>query len=240
MRTAFRPRIRRDSAAHKSEGAFYLWRADELDALLGPDAELVKGRFGVEPNGNAPSDPQQEFVGKNLLYVAQSVEDLAQRFNRDVEDVGGALTRARIRMFEVQLGRPRPHLDDKVLTAWNGLMIAAFARAARVVLRFDISAGPSPYLAAAQRAAGFIPRSALAIGFERRCSGDSGTATPKSRATRKITRTSSSDFSSCFKRTAILHGSSGRSSSSAGRMRYSATKSRVAGSAPPAGTGASC
>ncbi len=150
------PEDSKDSAAHKSEGAFYLWRADELDTLLGPDAELLKGRFGVEPNGNAPSDPQQEFVGKNLLYVAQSVEDLAQRFNRDVEDVGGALTRARIRMFEVQLGRPRPHLDDKVLTAWNGLMIAAFARAARVVPAFDNSAGASPYLAAAQRAAGFI------------------------------------------------------------------------------------
>ena len=174
------PEDSKDSAAHKSEGAFYLWRADELDTLLGPDAELVKGRFGVEPNGNAPSDPQQEFVGKNLLYVAQSVEDLAQRFNRDVEDVVGALNRARIRMFEVQLGRPRPHLDDKVLTAWNGLMIAAFARAARVVPALDNSAGPSPYLG---QPSGPPDSSAISFGnrLQRRCSGDSGTAAPKSR-----------------------------------------------------------
>ena len=55
---------------HKTEGAFYLWRADELDALLGDDASIVELRFGIEPDGNAPSDPQQEFTGKNLLYVA--------------------------------------------------------------------------------------------------------------------------------------------------------------------------
>src|SRR5581483_9132410 len=63
------PEAAADPAAHKKEGAFYLWRADELDALLGDDAPVVKLRFGVEEGGNAPQDPQQEFVGKNLLYV---------------------------------------------------------------------------------------------------------------------------------------------------------------------------
>ena len=65
------------ASAHKTEGAFYLWRADEVDALLGDDAPIVKRRFGIEPDGNAPSDPQQEFTGKNLLYVARSVDELA-------------------------------------------------------------------------------------------------------------------------------------------------------------------
>ena len=65
-------------AAHKKEGAFYLWRADELDALLGDDARIVKLRFGIEPDGNAPHDPQQEFTGKNLLYVARSIDDIAK------------------------------------------------------------------------------------------------------------------------------------------------------------------
>jgi len=50
------------SGAHKTEGAFYLWRRDELDPLLGADAAIVASRFGIEPNGNAPSDPQQEFT----------------------------------------------------------------------------------------------------------------------------------------------------------------------------------
>src|SRR5262249_34303512 len=49
------------AGGEKKEGAFYLWRADEIDTLLGADAEVVKLRFGIEPNGNAPHDPQQEF-----------------------------------------------------------------------------------------------------------------------------------------------------------------------------------
>jgi uncharacterized protein YyaL (SSP411 family) len=139
-----------DPAAHASEGAFYLWTAEEVGKLLGPDAATVKRRFGIEPNGNAPIDPQQEFVGKNLLYVARSTPDIARETGRSEEEVEETLARARLRMFEARAKRPRPHLDDKVLTAWNGLMIAGFARAARVVT------DGAPYLAAAKRAATFI------------------------------------------------------------------------------------
>jgi uncharacterized protein len=139
-----------DPAAHPSEGAFYLWTAKEVDTLLGPDAAAFTRRFGIEPNGNAPIDPQQEFVGKNLLYVATSIEAVARETGRTEEDVEAAIARARLRLFDARLKRPRPHLDDKVLTAWNGLMIAAFARTGRVV-----PAG-APYLEAAKRAATFI------------------------------------------------------------------------------------
>jgi uncharacterized protein YyaL (SSP411 family) len=144
-----------DEAPHKSEGAFYLWRADEVDALLGGDASLVKLRFGIEPDGNAPQDPQQEFTGKNLLYVAKSIEEIAAAVDRSAEDVEAAIKAARVRLFEAQLGRPRPHLDDKVLTAWNGLMIGALARMARAVAG-TIGHDAAPYLLAAQRAAAFI------------------------------------------------------------------------------------
>src|SRR4029450_10026888 len=68
-----------DPAAHKKEGAFYLWRVAEIDELLGDGAAAVKLRFGMEPDGNAPQDPHQEFTGKNLLYVARSIEDVATR-----------------------------------------------------------------------------------------------------------------------------------------------------------------
>ncbi len=122
-----------DPRAHKSEGAFYLWRAADIDALLGDEAVVVKGRFGIEPGGNAPVDPQQEFVGKNLLYVARSLDALSTETGIPSSDLSEILSRARLRMFRERLNRPRPHLDDKVLTAWNGLMIAAFGRAARVV-----------------------------------------------------------------------------------------------------------
>ena len=138
----------------KKEGAFYLWRAEELDALAGANAAVVKRRFGVQPDGNAPHDPQAEFTGKNLLYVAESAEDLAKETGKPVDEVVRILNDARIKMFEARLKRPRPHRDDKVLTAWNGLMIAAFARMARV--RRDVGTAAAPYLHAANGAAAFI------------------------------------------------------------------------------------
>jgi uncharacterized protein YyaL (SSP411 family) len=136
--------------ARKKEGAFYLWRAAELDALLGEDASVVKLRFGIEPDGNAPHDPQQEFTGKNLLYVARSVDDIVQHTGRAREDIVRILNDTRLKMFAARLDRPRPQRDDKILTSWNGLMIGAFARVSRV-----LDAG-EPYLEAARRAAAFV------------------------------------------------------------------------------------
>ncbi len=142
-----------DPDAHKTEGAFYVWSEEEIQRMLGDDAEVARRRFGIEPDGNAPQDPQGEFRGKNLLYVAQSIEDISARSGSSPEDVMAALGRIRERLAAARAERPRPHLDDKILTAWNGLMIAAFARAGRV-LAGRPSAGR--YVSAAQQAAGFI------------------------------------------------------------------------------------
>ncbi len=144
--------------AHKAEGAFYLWRAEEIGDLLGADAAIVTRRFGVEPGGNAPVDPQQEFVGKNLLYVARSVPELSAEFSRTPQAIHDVLDGTRVTMYSKRLARPRPHLDDKVLTSWNGLMIAAFARAARVLRAQggDGAERATTYLDAATRAATFL------------------------------------------------------------------------------------
>jgi uncharacterized protein YyaL (SSP411 family) len=151
------PEHRDSPLAHKAEGAFYLWTADEVDALLGDAAPIVKRRFGIEPGGNAPSDPQQEFVGKNILYIAATFEEIAREWDKTPEQVAAIVSDARVAMFEARLGRPKPHLDDKVLTAWNGLMIAAFARMARVAKgRVDGEAAAAPYIETASRAARFV------------------------------------------------------------------------------------
>jgi uncharacterized protein YyaL (SSP411 family) len=139
--------------AHKTEGAFYIWADDEIAALLGDDAEVARARFGILPGGNAPSDPQGEFTGRNLLYTAHSIEDVAARTGKSPDDVVAALGRIRERLFQARAERPRPHLDDKILTAWNGLMIAAFARAARVLPDSPLA---TRYLQSARRAAAFI------------------------------------------------------------------------------------
>jgi uncharacterized protein YyaL (SSP411 family) len=119
----------------KSEGAFYIWSRQEIDAVLGPEASLFASRYGVEASGNVRNDPHNEFTGKNILYVARSSED--------------NLDQARARLLEERSRRPRPHLDDKILTAWNGLMISAFAKGAQAL-------DEPRYLDAADRAAEFI------------------------------------------------------------------------------------
>ena len=135
---------------HKMEGAFYIWRDEEIQDVLGDDAAVFRARFGILPGGNAPNDPQGEFTEKNLLYTARSLDDVASITGRPVEAVMDALRRARPLLTARRSSRPRPHLDDKVLTAWNGLMIAAFARASRTV------DGAETYLEDAQKAARFV------------------------------------------------------------------------------------
>ncbi|MBK5296854.1 MAG: thioredoxin domain-containing protein [Vicinamibacteria bacterium] len=143
---------------HKVEGAFYTWSASELRQVVGSDADVVAARLGVEEGGNAPFDPQGEFTGMNLLYTAASVDDIVAQTGRTSDDVADTLAHARLALFAARLDRPRPHLDDKVLAAWNGLMIAAFARAARVLRarRFGLRETAAAHLVTAQRAAGFL------------------------------------------------------------------------------------
>ena len=141
------------SRPHKSEGAFYIWSDAEVASILGDDAEVARRRFGILPDGNAPQDPHGEFTGRNLLHVSESIEEVAVRTSRSVDDVEAALARIRQKLFDARNTRPRPHLDDKVLTAWNGLAIAAFARAARTL---PSSAEAPRYSAAAEKAARFI------------------------------------------------------------------------------------
>jgi uncharacterized protein YyaL (SSP411 family) len=139
-----------DPDAHKMEGAFYIWRDEEIGEALGADADFFRLRFGVQTDGNAPFDPHNEFTHKNLLYHARTVEEIAGMTGRSTDEITTALDRARHTLLRVRNVRPRPHLDDKVLTAWNGLMIAAFARSSRVL------PDAHRYFVPARRAADFI------------------------------------------------------------------------------------
>ncbi len=136
----------------KGEGAFYVWTAQELKQLLGEDLYAIFAhRYGVEPDGNVrePEDPHGEFTGTNILYVRHTLAETAQNFHLSEEAVRLQLEDAISTLLKVRSKRIRPQLDDKVLTAWNGLMISAFAKAAQVL---DVPR----YLTAAQRATEFI------------------------------------------------------------------------------------
>jgi uncharacterized protein len=121
------------AGARKMEGAFYLWTADEVSRLIPEAARAFELRYGVLPNGNAPFDPQKEFEGKNILYTARSIADVSRETGTEPAQVAAALLDARVKLFRAREERPRPERDDKVITAWNGLMIAAAARASRVL-----------------------------------------------------------------------------------------------------------
>jgi uncharacterized protein YyaL (SSP411 family) len=147
--------------SRKTEGAFYVWPVAEVRDLLGDDSAAFEMRYGLLPDGNAPFDPHNEFTGKNLLYTARGIADIAKELGREPQQIASTLMQARVTLFDARAKRPRPHLDDKVLTGWNGLMIAAFARAARTLPAIDMRAGgarPSAdqHLETARKAATFL------------------------------------------------------------------------------------
>ena len=145
------PQVAGEVGAEKTEGAFYLWSSEEIDRVLEADAGVVKRRYGVETGGNAPHDPTGEFRGLNHFYLSRSERVIAQETDSAPDAVQAALDQARKTLLDVRSGRPRPHLDDKVLAAWNGLMIGAAARAGYVL---EGSAGKRA-LVMSERAAGF-------------------------------------------------------------------------------------
>jgi uncharacterized protein len=117
---------------HKKEGAFYIWTAAEIDELLGKEeGSLFRYAFGARRDGNArpESDPHGELKGTNTLFRAYSAKKTAEYFQKTPEDVMAIFERGRAKLFEARAKRPRPHLDDKVITAWNGLMMAGLAKA---------------------------------------------------------------------------------------------------------------
>ncbi len=137
-------------STEQAEGAFYVWAKSEIADALGDDAELFCFHFGVEENGNAPAgtDPHGQFTGRNILIQRHSIEETAGRFGKS-EEISARLKNARKKLFAIRSERPRPHLDDKIIAAWNGSMISAFARAAQILEDAD-------YLQAAEAAAEFI------------------------------------------------------------------------------------
>ncbi|HXA81403.1 MAG TPA: thioredoxin domain-containing protein [Opitutaceae bacterium] len=137
----------------QAEGAFYLWSADELRTVLGGDFKLAAEHFGVQEEGNVPpgDDPHGEFSGKNILAQRQPLAATARALGLTPEEANEKLIAVLARLRAARTSRPRPHLDDKILTAWNGLMISALARGAQVL-------GDAALLAAAVRAAEFLRR----------------------------------------------------------------------------------
>ncbi|HEY5227762.1 MAG TPA: thioredoxin domain-containing protein, partial [Opitutaceae bacterium] len=145
--------------AESVEGAFYVWTTAELGHVLGADAAFAASHFGVAADGNVARerDPHGEFTGKNILAQARPLGETAARFKLGAQEASDLLLSCLERLRGARSGRIRPHLDDKVVAGWNGLMISALAQAAGAPAE-SLADRRKAYLEAALRAADFVQR----------------------------------------------------------------------------------
>lgn len=130
-----------DADSQKEEGRFYTWTWEEIQNALGSDAHLFCEFYGILKKGN--------FEGRNVIHTPHSIEEFAQRHHLDPHQLSQKLKQTRQELNQVRQTRPFPLKDDKVIAAWNGLMIYVLAEAGMAFLN-------DKYLAAAERAALFI------------------------------------------------------------------------------------
>lgn len=139
-----------DNPETHAEGAFYIWEHDEIVPTLGEEtARVFNFYYGIEPKGNVRHDPHGEFRHKNIPIVRHTLAETATTLGGTVEEITATLAQARSLLSSHRAQRPRPHRDDKALTAWNGLMISAFAQAYQTL-------DDPRYLNAAKRSAAFV------------------------------------------------------------------------------------
>ncbi|MGB9181145.1 MAG: thioredoxin domain-containing protein [Pyrinomonadaceae bacterium] len=117
-----------DSEGH--EGKFFVWTVDEIKEILGEeDGKLFCAFYDVTEGGN--------FEGQNILNIRRSAEAVAKDENVSVERLREAMERGRQKLFEAREKRVKPGRDEKILTAWNGMMLASFAEASAILERAD-------------------------------------------------------------------------------------------------------
>jgi len=114
-----------DADSEGEEGKFYVWTLEEIREVLKEDTEFFEAAYGIMPRGN----------GEGITVLQRALDDssLAVRFKLDPETVGAKLSDSHSRLLSARTSRVRPNTDDKILTAWNGLMLAGVAAAARVI-----------------------------------------------------------------------------------------------------------
>ena len=120
--------------ATHGEGAFYVWTEAEIVKLLGTeDARLFAYAYGVKPDGNVTGESAGELAHQNVLFRAHTDAEVAKHGKLSESAVHVRLAAAGHTLANARDSRPRPLRDDKIVTAWNGLAISAFARAAQVL-----------------------------------------------------------------------------------------------------------
>ncbi|KAL9080102.1 MAG: hypothetical protein Q9157_001062 [Trypethelium eluteriae] len=154
--------------SEKREGAFYVWTLKELQSVIGNDrdADVLARYYGVRENGNvAPEhDAHDELINQNVLFISQRASIIAKELGMSKSQVQSIIKEGRVRLrTHREKTRPRPVLDDKIVTAWNGLAIGGLARSAAVLESLNEATDEDKsrakrYREAAEKAATFIKK----------------------------------------------------------------------------------
>ncbi len=138
-----------DADSEGEEGKFYVWSYEELKKVLKEDFKLFKTIFPVFEEGNYREEATGELTGKNIIYMKEDLEKLSKKLNITIEELKKKIESMRKKLFNVREKRVHPLKDTKILTDWNGLMIAALSTLYRATDKKE-------YLHMAERAADFL------------------------------------------------------------------------------------
>ncbi len=123
-----------DADSEGEEGKFYVWTTQQLHEVLGKkDGDWLADLYGFEPEGNFLDEASREKTGANIPHLDRPLSEIAREHGEPEPALKSRLQKLRKNLFEARKKRIHPQKDDKVLTDWNGLMISAFARAARAL-----------------------------------------------------------------------------------------------------------
>ncbi len=139
-----------DADSEGEEGKFYVWETREMKEILEEyEYKIAVQVFNIRKEGNFWDEATGKRNGKNILFLKEPLEELAKTLEMDKALLKNEINKIKNKLFMKREERVRPHLDDKILTDWNGLMIAAMARAGSVLKEEE-------YINAAQKATEFV------------------------------------------------------------------------------------
>ncbi len=139
-----------DADSEGEEGKFYVWNLEEIRRILDDgEATVVSEAYNLNSGGNFREEATGRMTGHNIPHMRKSLDQVARTLNISEEQARETLERARRKLYEARVTRIHPHKDDKILTDWNGLMIAALSKGSRVLDK-------PAYAQAASKAADFI------------------------------------------------------------------------------------
>ena len=137
-----------DADSEGQEGKFYLWTEADIKDALNSNADLITQMYNITKEGNY-EESQLDKTGKNILHFKKPLQELALELDTEYEKLPAILENARRKLYEVREKRIHPFKDEKILTNWNGLMIAALAKCAQAFNSIK-------YAEAAEKAINFV------------------------------------------------------------------------------------